>query len=230
MTTTRTRLASLVIAAVAAGVATATLAAAAYVATPIVMTPDGTDAYTLAAQPGSATVAAAAGNISGNLRDVWADPTSPASYAQESCTTWSESSWNDQEGAALRIRTTRGVTRAITVMKNVIFGATWVFNAHVFTGSTYVQFGTVNLAPTFAPAGVPIPGPWSLCAKIKASTLSFVVWPSTMVRPAYGTAGYGASWTIPAGWTYKGVPGWYAGHIHPGEHVDYTSMSTRILP
>jgi len=198
----------------------------------IILTPDGGDSYVINdAAPAAMNVTTTPTSGGGNLREIWYDTTTSVTRDQESCATWTDqSNMLDQQGAALRIHTnSTGVTRAITVTKNVMYGAIWIFNAHVWSGSHYTQFGSVNLAATLDPSGdpsKPLPLPWSMCAKVTSAKLSLIVWPSTVSKPAYGTPGYGRSWTLPTGWVYQGQPGYYVGHLQPRDHSDYVVAST----
>jgi hypothetical protein len=173
--------------------------------------------YGIVSTASSASVRATTGD--GNVREIFWPRSAAAAADAESCATWSrESSRQVQQGAALRIRAVSGGHRAITVTKNVFFGANWIFNFHGFDSSRrtpYTLFGQVNLSHAFAVGNAPRPLPWHLCARTRGSTVEFKVWRAGRPEPAYGTPGAGGSARLPSGWSTPGRAGWYVGHL-PG--------------
>ena len=125
-----------------------------------------------------------------------------------------------------------GVT-AITVTKNVFFGANWKFNVHVWDTSTSpaaIQIGAFDFAPVFAPDEIHVaPLPWKLCAQVVGSTVSFIVWRATEPRPAWGDATHGGAVTLPAGYGKPGEVGWYIGHLEPDDRAAFTDLRRRTL-
>jgi hypothetical protein len=65
-----------------------------------------------------------------------------------------------------------------------------------------------------------------MCARVVGDTVSFIVWPLRDPEPAWNDPKYGGSVTLPAGWSQPGIPGWYVGHLEPGDSVGFTDMST----
>lgn len=97
----------------------------------------------------------------------------------------------------------------------------------------YIKVGGFLLEEVFRPDGpgttrLP-PHPWRMCARAVGSTLSFIVWPTTHAEPAWDDARYGGSVTLPTGWSAAGKPGWYAGHLLPGESMVYDDLTTRAM-
>lgn len=185
-----------------------------------VLTPDGADEYTFASSTGAMDVAALDHNRGGNLRAVWWPADAPAVTDSQTCATWtSEDGSGVQQGVALRITNEGGRTRALTVTKNIWFGATWVFNFHVWDtarSQPFTQIGSVSLESTFRPGGVAAPLPWRFCARVIDATLELKAWPASHAEPSWGDPAYGGEVTVPPGWTYPGAAGWYVGHVPPG--------------
>jgi hypothetical protein len=158
----------------------------------------------------------------------WRRADKPAEDAQ-SCGTWrSNSRSGDQEGAVLRVATVRGVSRAITVTKNIFFGATYVFNVHLWDTSVspvpFTLIGQFNLKSVFWPGGKPVPFPWRMCAQVFANTVSFVAWPANQPQPGWGDTTHGGSVTLPSGWDYAGATGWYVGHLQAADAVSFAGL------
>lgn len=179
-----------------------------------VLTPDGYDAYGFVAQGAAMSVAALDPNTGGNLRDVFWPTNGPPVPDSMTCATWTGQNGDlVQQGAALRIRTEPGRVRAVTVTKNIFYGATWIFNFHTWDTNrsrAFEQFGQVTLD-----AMKNRPLPWRFCTRLIGSRMDFKVWPSGVAEPAWGSNTYGASDTLPSGWTSPGKAGWYIGHIPP---------------
>jgi outer membrane protein assembly factor BamB len=198
------------------------------------LTAERADTYDLALDADAAGAHAPAGNVGGNTRVTFTRAGIGTSTDQYSCATWaSDSSWHDQEGAALRVRPVTGGVSAITVTKNVFFGANWKFNVHVWDTSrspAAIQIGAFDLGPVFAPDEIHVePLPWKLCAQVVGSTVSFVVWPASEPRPAWGDPTHGGSVTLPAGYAEPGEVGWYIGHLEPDHRAEFTGLDAGPL-
>lgn len=91
-----------------------------------VLTPEAGDSYTYSSSTGAMDAAALPSNTSGNLRAVFWPTHAFAKQNEQTCATWvSESTWRAQQGAVLRVHVARdGAVRAVTVTKNLWFGAT----------------------------------------------------------------------------------------------------------
>jgi hypothetical protein len=200
-----------------------------------VLTPDGADSYTFSADGnGVVTAAAPASNHGSNLRKVlWIKETAKSLNAS-SCATWrSETTSAIQQGAALRIVKGDGYTRAVTVSKNIYFGATWIINLHVWDSRknpAFRQIGQFDLSQTLRPNGTPAPLPWRLCARALGSTLEFKVWRlGVEPEPAWDDVNHGGKATIPAKWVEPGKAGLYVGHIPAGGSATYSHVAMTAL-
>lgn len=193
-----------------------------------VLTPDRYDQYTFASATGTMDVATLDHNSGGNLRALWWPADGPSVADSQTCATWaSEDGGGVQQGAALRIVSENGRTRALTVTKNIWYGGTWIFNFHVWDTArspAFAQIGSVSLERTFRPGGVTRPLPWQFCARAIDATLEFKAWPASVPEPAWGDPAYGGRVTVPPGWTYPGTAGWYVGHVPPGGGARYTDL------
>jgi hypothetical protein len=122
-----------------------------------------------------------------------------------------------------------GRVRALTVTKNITYASYWAFNLHTFDTARaipYVSFGQVVLSREFLDAEQVAHLPWGLCARVRGGQLEFKAWPLTETEPAWGDPLHGGRAPIPAGWDTAGRPGWYIGHLHPGETARYDAMTT----
>jgi hypothetical protein len=130
----------------------------------------------------------------------------------------------------LRITQSGSRIRAISVTKNVFYGATWIFNFHLWDTAlspAFTLIGATNLQSTLVHNGVVTPLPWSFCARVIGSKLEFKVWPvAEPLEPAWGDPTHGGSVTLPAGWSAPGKAGWYIGHIQPNTTAVFTNLST----
>jgi hypothetical protein len=201
--------------------------------------PTGLDAATLTSDhadtygidlPGSdrASVHASPSDVGGNTRVVFWRPGDGAGTDMESCATWtSDAGRHDQEGAALRVHEVTGGVKAITVTKNIVFGANWIFNVHVWDTSrspVATQIGDFDLASVFFPNQQLVALPWTMCARVVGATVSFVVWPASEPRPAWNDPTHGGSVTLPAGYGDPGAVGWYVGHLAADDRAEYADL------
>jgi outer membrane protein assembly factor BamB len=199
------------------------------------LTSDGADTYGIDLPGGDrASVHANAGNAGGNTRVVARRPRDGVGTDLESCATWtSDAGRHDQEGAALRVHDIVGGVKAITVTKNIVFGANWIFNVHVWDTSrspVATQIGDFDLASAFFPSGQLIPLPWTMCARVIGSTVSFVVWPTSESRPPWNDATHGGSVTLPPGFGAAGAAGWYVGHLEADDRAEFADLQAGPLP
>jgi len=200
--------------------------------------------YTLAANAGFVTAAAAPSSRGGGTRIVFWQAPAPVSGDQQSCATWwsrtdTSGPWV-QEGVALRIRTTQGRVRAVTVTKNVWAKAYSTFNMMLWDSSKwggtrtfpFLQIGQAVLGTVFSPGGRLAPLPWRMCARMVGRRLEFRVWPLTHVEPAWGAPGYSGAAVLPADqsqYLEPGIPGWYVGHLEAGDRVVYAGLATAAI-
>jgi hypothetical protein len=189
-----------------------------------VLTPQGDDAYLADRSGTSATVRAAPGNSAGNLRVTVTDPGAMPSRDQEACASWAgPTRGRTQPGLALRVREDAGSAQALTVTSSVWAGFRWQWNVHLWEdGSGWL------LAQGLIDLGVPGQGvdtfPWRMCARVVADRVDLVVWPEARDRPAWSDPDRTLHATLPAGWDAPGLPGWYVGHLVPGDETSYTDL------
>lgn len=191
-----------------------------------IVTSDGTDSYTYTAIGTDLDARPLAGDSGGNLRTVFWPASGADEIDQQTCAVWtSQTGPLVQQGAALRING----NHVLTVTKNVIFGAQWIFNMHAWSGGTGTLFGQFDLRSVFDPDGdgTVVPLPWHLCARTLRGMLSFKVWPDSEREPGWGDSSHGGSKPIPAGWQAAGKAGWYVGHL-PKDNGDavFASLQT----
>jgi outer membrane protein assembly factor BamB len=194
------------------------------------LTPNLRDTYSVAVDGSALTIAAPAQNKYAGTRVLLWDRDGVPSTDQESCATWSASSHDfHQEGAALRVTNVDGVTRGLTVTKNIYagpqdYGNYAFFNVHTWdTGEPSIAtlIAQFDLRPVFFPEGELLAHPWRMCARAVAGTLSFVVWPSSEPQPQWDDGVHGGSVFLPAGWDQPGHAGVYAGHLLPAGTLHY---------
>jgi Calx-beta domain len=191
------------------------------------------DSYTIAASGGTVESSANAPVLSSNDRVVFWPSTEVPAADQESCATWSSQQPTQargvttQEGLALRVATADGVTRALTVTKDVWANANYVVNVHEWNTSWAQPFqllASVNLGGYLASGGAVSPLPWDVCARVVGTTLQFEVWLDGQTPPAWGDTTQGATVQLGAGWDYPGAAGWYVGHLAAGASTTYTNL------
>jgi hypothetical protein len=201
-----------------------------------VLTRPLSDTHRVEMANGALVVSAPGSNQAGGMRIVVTpNDNGPATVDEETCGTWAGATGHQvrQEGAALRIATSGGVTRGITVTKAVWADEFWRFNVHTWntaipdtaTSSPALWIATFDLGGTFGRG----PGlrrfPWRMCARAIGDIVSFVVWPVGEQQPSWDDARYGGAVRLPAGEVRAGRAGWYAGHLQPGSSVAYADRS-----
>jgi hypothetical protein len=194
----------------------------------VVLTSQGTDTYEYESTGVEVEATALPTNTGGNLRTAFSPADAPSVTDSQSCATWTAQSsvGNTQQGAALRVSTDpAGATRALTVTKNVIYGATWIFNFHVWDSSMKpagIQVGSVDMGSVVA--GKPFP--WHLCARTMGTSFEMKVWTGDEPEPAWGDTSHGKTVQVGDEWVYPGTAGWYIGHLPPGGFADFTDLKT----
>ena len=197
------------------------------------LTTEGSDQFALTVTGSSddpvVTVAAPATNTGANTRLAFWLQADGISRHQQSCATFEGSHAGiRQPGIALRIRNVDGRTRAITVTKNIIFGAGWGFNIHGMDSAANPAFTGLagfDLSSVFRDGDYAVPYPWRMCARVVAGTVGFKVWPLTHAEPAWGNPSYGGSVRLPIEWSRSvGHPGLYMGHLAAGESFQFSNL------
>lgn len=200
------------------------------------LTRNGGDTVSSVAGPGRFTLSAPATNTGSNTRVLIYPPAQPMAADQQVCATWSDQvGIHTQQGLALRVRhdiTNGGRWRAVTVMKNIMWGANWQFN--VLTWDTqgrygYRVHGSVGLPQVFWPNQVLAPLPWRVCAKAEGDIVTVKAWRLNETEPAWGDSSHGGTVRLPAGWAFDGKAGWYAGHLSPGGSAAFTDLAVDRL-
>jgi hypothetical protein len=198
-----------------------------------ILTGEAQDHYGLTVADGVVTASTPETNTGGNTRIAFWRVADPASTDQQTCATWNHARGDlYQPGAAMRVRKANGRTTAITVTNNIWYGARWAFNVHVMDSGAqqpFRQIASFDLSEAFrtAPGAYTVwPLPWRMCARAVGDTVSFIVWPLRDPEPAWDDPRYGGSVTLPAGWGQPGIPGWYVGHLEPGDSMDFTDLAT----
>jgi hypothetical protein len=194
------------------------------------------DHYVLTARDGQLTFQAPKTNKSIGTRQAFWPSGQGRSVDGEACVTWSlqngtvDPAGISQEGVVLRVATKGGRTRAVSVTKNIFEGYIWIFNIHVWDTANerhpYKEIGAKNLADMVWTPKAVNPLPWNLCARTRGRTLSFVVWSGSGPKPSYTDPKASRAITLPRDYVYAGNFGGYLGHLHPGDSVTFSSLST----
>jgi hypothetical protein len=198
------------------------------------LTRDGGDVFTVTKDGPGLTMSAPPTNTDGNTREVIWPARSLRARNEQACATWvSESDDFVQEGLALRIRHHAGVTTAITVTKNIVYGVHWVFNVHAWDSSSespFTQLGQWDLSPVVLDQdGQYQPMPWRVCFRAVGITVSMKIWwPGRMGEPSWSDPAFTRSMTIPDVYARRGRAGWYVGHLQPGMSTTYDGLGTWV--
>jgi hypothetical protein len=194
----------------------------------VVLTPDGDDSYVIDSTGVKLRTEALPSNVGGNLRTIFWPAEGPAVQDGQSCATWTAQSSDGyvQQGAALRVTTdSTGVSRAITVTKNIYGGFTTIFNIHAWDTSKAVpnvQIGQVDMVQSLHR----FPYPWHVCARAVGTSVSLKTWSGTQPEPEWDDALHVRSATIDEQYVYPGKAGWYIGHLPAGSSADFTNLKT----
>lgn len=203
-----------------------------------VLTPDGTDTYSIKGGT-TVTMTAPATNTGTNLRAVYWSKSAAAVTNSRVCVNWTtQSAESVQQGTAHNIVALPDRTRAITLTKNVIYQIYWVFNVHVWDSTqdpAFTQVAQFNMIDVmFRPDNSYQPFPWRVCTDLIGATLRFKIWfPATgMAEPAWSDPAYARSFTFPAtyaAWLVPGFPGFYIGHLPIGGSAKYSNLSAAAV-
>jgi Calx-beta domain len=188
------------------------------------------ESYAVTESPGSEVVTGANTILNNNGRMVFWPATQTPTDDQQSCASWSAqdpaqaSGIPTQEGVALRVATRDGITRAVTVTKNVYGSDFGVFNVHVWntdavTPLTLIKQFNLN---QFLVDSDATNLPWNVCARVVGEELQFELWLPGATPPAWGDVSQGGTVELPVGWDYAGNAGMYAGHLGAGASLTYT--------
>lgn len=201
------------------------------------------DTFSITSAAGDVTSEGNAKNVSGNTRIVFWPAAEAPSLDQQTCATWiAQTPANGthttvQEGLAMRVSTVDGVTRAITITKNVWGYANYDFDVILWDtdipGDGFDLIADVDLSSVFLDDGAYAALPWSICARVVGAAVSFEVWPSADTQPAWGATSNGTTVTIPssdvANWSVPGDAGWYVGHLGALQSATYGDLTEEPL-
>lgn len=193
-----------------------------------VITRDALDHYTLSPTESGVRVHGDLPNVDGNTRLVLWRRGLPEVVDGESCAAWtSQGGERVQQGAALRVNREGGKLRAVTVTQNVWFSSS-TFNVHTVdtsrAGAPYRIEGQILMSDSFFASGPP-PLPWRFCARAMDDTVTLKIWTSSEAEPSWFDPAHTGRVTLPEGWDHAGQFGWYAGHLDPGGHAEFSDMS-----
>lgn len=199
------------------------------------LTRDGVDTFASAARPGRLDLWAPPDNQGTNTRMLVYPGSQPVTDNHQACATWeSQDGYNAQQGLALRIRhdLPEGRWRALTVTKNVMWGANWQFNVLSWDSrqpGSWQMWGSVNLAGVFWPGQQLTPLPWRVCARVEGDLVKVKGWPAGAAEPGWDDAVHTGAVRVPAEWVYPGKAGWYVGHLGPGQRTTMTDLELARL-
>jgi hypothetical protein len=172
-----------------------------------------------------------------NRREILVRPAVRPSRDQSVCATWTDQSRNlDQEGLAVRFRAGPGDRRrAVTLTKNTFGNYVWVFNLLTWdtsrAGESWRRFGQFDLSPVVSSDLQLLPFPWRVCLRAQGGRVDLKIWlPDSEPEPPWTDPVHTRSATLPRGFDRAGVPGWYVGHLLPGDHVTYADLSSHRGP
>lgn len=197
------------------------------------ITADGDDRYLVTRRGTGFDVMAPTSNDGGNLREALVDAGTERSVDQQACVTWEgPGGATVQPGLVLRSEVTPERTRAIMVTNNVFLLSRTSFNVHVADSSADPALRLIAQVPLPDSVGPSIhetqPLPWRLCARVRGRELELKVWPLARVEeePSWGDPTFVGGATLPADWVRAGRPGFYIGHLPPGESTSFSEAET----
>ena len=202
-----------------------------------ILTP-GSESYVVRAGPAGEVTVLATPPQEGrpqnwNRREILVRPGTRPSRDQGVCATWTDQSRDaDQEGLAVRFRAGPGDRRrAVTLTKNTFANYVWVFNLLTWdtrrTGDPWRSLGQFDLSSVVSSDLQLLPFPWRVCLRAEGRRIDFKIWlPDREPEPAWTDPVHTRSTTVPRRFDRPGVPGWYVGHLQPGDHVTYADLST----
>ena len=193
-----------------------------------VLTPDGTDRDTITSTDDALRAQALPTNAGTNLRVVFWPKGVDRATDGESCARWSgRTGALTQQGAALRVVRSGTRVRAVTITQNILYGARWNFNVHVWDPAAdppLRKVGDVSLTELFRETG--IEGDVEVCARTLGDRAEVKVWRPWQAEPAWGDPHHGGAVALPRAVRFAGQAGWYVGHLGADEHADFSDLST----
>jgi hypothetical protein len=167
-----------------------------------------------------------------NRREILVRSGVPPSVDQTVCATWTDQSRHlDQEGLAVRFRAGPGDRRrSITLTKNTYANYVWVFNLLTWdtrrTGEPWRALAQFDMSAVVSSHLKLLPFPWRVCLRAERHRVDFKVWlPGRGPEPPWTDRAHTRSTTVGHRFERPGVPGWYVGHLEPGDHVTYADLT-----
>ncbi|WP_028653347.1 hypothetical protein [Nocardioides halotolerans] len=167
-----------------------------------------------------------------NRREILHRPGDRPTLDQTVCATWTgQSRHQDQEGLAVRVVVGPGDrTRAVTLTKNTFGTFVWVFNVLTWDSRRLAQpwreVGQFNLGPVVTSDLKLLRFPWRVCLRASGPRITFKVWvPRREPEPPWTDRVHTRTATVSHRFQRPGVPGWYVGHLRPGDHVTYAGLT-----
>jgi hypothetical protein len=168
-----------------------------------------------------------------NRREILVRPGVAPSRDQSVCATWTDQSRDlDQEGLAVRFRAGPGDRRrAVTLTKNTYANYVWVFNLVTWdthrTGEPWRSLAQFDMSSVVSSHLLLLAFPWRVCLRAVGRRVDFKVWlPGHEPEPSWTDAVHTRSTTVPHRFERPGVPGWYVGHLEPGDHITYADLTS----
>ena len=167
-----------------------------------------------------------------NRREILIRPGVLPSRDQSVCATWTDQSRHlDQEGLAVRFQAGPGDRRrAITLTKNTYANYVWVFNLLTWDtrrpGEPWRALAQFDMSAVVSSHLKLLPFPWRVCLRAVGDRVDFKVWlPGREREPTWTDPVHTRSTTVRHRFERPGVPGWYVGHLEPGDHVTYADLT-----
>ncbi|MGB3409572.1 MAG: hypothetical protein WBA45_00135 [Microthrixaceae bacterium] len=184
------------------------------------------DTFTATSGSGSWRISSGTGNNGVNTRMVFWSTESAATVNGGSCIRFDPNSvWPTQEGVALRIATSGGQTRAVTVTKNVFGYATNIYNVHSWRGSELTLLASVDASRSLAGMGAV-----NLCGRIDGNTVRFKIWRSSNPEPSWEDRSKVNTVKAHSLEARSGHFGIYAGHLPPNTAIKMTHFPVVDAP
>ena len=168
-----------------------------------------------------------------NRRQVFTATDGVPTQDQHVCATWTRQSEPVlQQGLAVRVRSDAGGRqRAVTLTKNTFANYFWVFNLLTWdtrrAGDPWRALGQFDMSDVVVADGRWVPLPWRVCLRVKGRTLTFKVWlPRQEAEPTWRDPVHSRRITLKQRFVFDGEPGWYIGHLPPGQSAEYADLTS----
>lgn len=135
-----------------------------------------------------------------------------------------DSAWSSAVGGTSVYAIWNYNLRAVTLTQNIAFAAHALLNVHVWDGPAFLPVGQIDLGTYLKPGGTYVQFPWYVKSRVRGLTFDVVVGKGSDTDPAFGAAGQGASFTLPAGWDQAGMSGLYLGHLQANDFLEFDDL------